>query len=751
MSNDNKPQNNNIFAIFSVAIISFLILIPIVNAIRIPLGTNNTGLVSIATIKKISPYTNYLRFLLFLAMPFLVAVIVANKKPDFVTRQWQFIKKVFGFLTDTKFYTVISFILLLSWAINRTYGYLSFPLDDTFHEGEYLGFLPNFLTQTKPFLNTVMIHGFGLNVLTSLIANKLATHSNVIALTRFFRMTQGLLTYLACFWLIWEIISSVKFNIPRRNIFLLFCAVFTFFDGFIFEIAKGIHQGRDVYLLVQLALTVRFFRMSSLNNLSRSEKFILPTLVGISLPLSILYVYDRAIYFILIYLVCCALAIFLDQKFSRDWLIGSGFGIVTSSVALVIILGVDQVLAILSQISYWGRYGRYMTFIPLPSLSLESLPIWRSFTFLSLVIILGCIYLFLEYQKYSNLKELCANNCLIIILLFSSLVYSRIALDRSDYGHVAPGALMSVFLLTLICVNLFKEQIENFKLTLHYWVTLLIISLAILNPFFRPYNAYLNLDAIQKTYQISDTNIIKKDYLDAFNTLKPEIDKLSCFYGLTSEGLWYYLFQKPSCSRFIYVYYAQPQFAQKLVVSELKEKKPGLILFTNDFWSNAVDGIQVSDSASIIYQYFLEKYKPYRVIGSHWFWNQRNKKLTFIKNQGIINNGYIDSVVPEKIKRRHSVPLSGWAVLPKQVRSADAVYISYGSQNKLIAVARVNAARPDVAKVLANDAYTQSGWSVLLPIKTLPTGNNVLRVWSYDAKGEQLQQIGKDINMNLVD
>ncbi len=751
MSSDNKPENTNIFAIFSVAVISFLILIPIVNAIRIPLGTNNTGLVSIATIKKISPYTNYLRFLLFLAVPFLVAVIVASKKPDFVTRQWQFIKKIGRFLIDTKFYTVFSFILLLSWAINRTYGYLSFPLDDTFHEGEYLGFLPNFLTQTKPFLNTVMIHGFGLNVLTSLIANKLATHSNVIALTRFFRMTQGLLTYLACFWLIWEIISSAKFNIPRRNIFLLFCAVFTFFDGFIFEIAKGIHQGRDVYLLVQLALTIRFFRMLLSNNLSRAEKLILPTLIGISLPVSILYVYDRAIYFILIYLVCCALAIFLNQKFSRDWLIGSGFGIVTSSVALIIILGVDQVLAILSQISYWGRYGRYMTFIALPSLDWESLPIWRSFTFLTLVIILGAIYLFLEYQKYCNLKEFCANNSLIIILFFSSLVYSRIALDRSDYGHVAPGALMSVFLLTLICVNLFKQQIENLKLTLHYWVTLLIISLAILNPFFRPYNAYLNLDAIQKTYQIPDTNIIKKDYLDAFNSLKPEIDKLSCFYGLTSEGLWYYLFQKPSCSKFIYVYYAQPPLAQKIVVSEIEEKKPRLILFTNDFWSNAVDNIQVSDSASIIYQYFLEKYKPYTLIGSHWFWNQRNKKLSFIKNQGSIQNGYMDTVVPEKIKRRHSVPLGGWAVLPKQVRPADAVYISYGSQNKLIAVARVNGARPDVAKVLANDAYTQSGWSLLLPIKTLPTGNNVLRVWSYDAKGEQLEQIGKDININLVD
>ncbi|MFB2923107.1 hypothetical protein [Aerosakkonema funiforme] len=751
MSSENKPQNLKIFAIFAVAVISFLILIPIFDNLQIPLGANKTGLVSLATTKNISPYTNYIRFLIFLAVPFLIATIAVTRNQNFVERQWQFIKKGANFLINTRFYLVISFILLLSWAINRTYGYLAFPLEDTFHEGEYLGFLPNFLTQTKPFLSTFMIHGFGMNVFPSLIASKLATHSNIIALTRLIRMTLGFLTYLVCFWLIGEIISSVKLNIPRRNIFIIYCAIFTFFDGFIFEIAKGIHQGRDLYLLLQITLTVRFFRQALSSKLSRAEMLILPTLIGLSIPVSILYVYDRAVYFIAIYAVCCALTLVLDKKFSRAWLSNSGLGLLCSAIALVIILGFDQVSALLSQIAYWARYGRYMTFIAMPSFSLENLPIWRPFIFLILVIILGAIYLFVEYQNNPKLKELCEQNCLLIILLFSSLIYARIALDRSDYGHVAPGALMTVFLLAYLSVHLCKDQINNFKTTPHKLATLVIVSLAVLSPFFNPYIAYLTVDGMQKSYQIPDEKIIKNDYLQAYKTLQPEIEKLSCFYGLTSEGFWYYLFQKPSCSKFSYAYYAHPPVAQAQVVSDIDRQKPKLILMSNDASSNAIDGIHVSEGASIIYQYFLDKYKPYIAVGSHWFWQQRNQNFTFIKTQANIRNGYIDTPVPEKIKRRNTLALSGWAILPKQGRSADAVYITYGEQNKPIAVARVNVPRPDVAKTLANNAYTQSGWNLLIPTKILPKGNNLVRVWSYDTKSEQLHQIGQDININLVD
>ena len=95
--------------------------------------------------------------------------------------------------------------------------------------------------------------------------------------------------------------------------------------------------------------------------------------------------------------------------------------------------------------------------------------------------------------------------------------------------------------------------------------------------------------------------------------------------------------------------------------------------------------------------------------------------------------------------------LSGWTVFHQQGKPADAVYLSYGSDNKLIAANRVNISRPDVAKELSNDAYNQSGWTVNIPTTVLPIGNNILRVWGYDQGRDRLVQLGDDINIKVLD
>lgn len=757
MSNPPRPQQPNILTIFVRAVIFFIILLPLATSIKIPLFSDKTGIISFSTINKISPYTNYLKIFILLFLPSLLAILSVNYQFNFLKAQWQRIKPKLKFLNAPKLWTVIGVILISSWIVNKSFIYLGFPLEDSFHEGEFLGFLPNFIFLKKPFLNSFMVHGFGINVLPSLVAWHVGDRSSLIALARLFRVIEGLFIYVGCFWIIWEIVSSVKLPIRRQFIFIFACGLFTTFDTVLFEIPKGIHQGRDLFFVWQVALLIRYFRLEITQNseLNKTQKFILPILVGASLPLSLLYVYDRAAYFILLYIFSCALAIFIGKTFSKHWLLRSALGLVASAVAIVIILGFDQTGAILSHLFYWARYGRYMFFLPFPPFNIENTTLWRCLIFDILVKNFAFIYLYWQYKQNTDLRKTCLNNWLIIIILFGSLVYTRITIERSDYGHVAPAALMGMLLFICIGLNLLatsaSERLTKFIHASVPKIGVFSLIVILLNPALNPYYAYfIYFDAVKNSYRIPDTQIVTKEYLEAYDRLKPQLDKLSCFFTMTSEGLWYYLVGKPSCTKFGNIYYAQATAAQQEVVSDLDRTKPKIILLSNNMWSNAMDGVPVAASASIVYQYLLSNYKPYALIGSQWFWIQQDRKFTFTKNNQI-RNGYVDTQLPEKMSKTNTLVLSGWAILPKQGKPADAVYLSSGSDNKLVAVAKVNDPRPDVSKILSNNNYTQSGWKLVLPTKILPTGDNLLRVWAYDAKSQQLQQLDKNIKIQLVD
>src|SRR3712207_8788263 len=78
------------------------------------------------------------------------------------------------------------------------------------------------------------------------------------------------------------------------------------------------------------------------------------------------------------------------------------------------------------------------------------------------------------------------------------------------------------------------------------------------------------------------------DYAAAAARVRPELRArgADCFFTLTSEGVWYYLLELPSCSRFHHVVYARTDRKSTRLNSShanssyavfcLKQKKPGL-------------------------------------------------------------------------------------------------------------------------------------------------------------------------------
>lgn len=747
MSNGNNFQKVKLAVAFSISILSFLFLIPIVVSIHIPLERTNSGIVSLASTTTTSPYTNYVKFLILLSVPSLIGIIVLNIKQELISKYWQTVTNItrepLVLFCDTGFYTALTFILILLWAVNKNYDYLNWILTDTFHEGEYLGFLPNFLTLENPFLRSFMIHGFGLDVWASLMASKVSnyTSTNIIALTRFFRMSQGLIGYLSCYWIIWELVSSIKLNISRRTIFLLSSIVFTVLDGAYYRYFTGVFTGRDTFFIFQLALTIRFFRIVNISKSRKIEKLLLPILVGASLPVSFIYVYDRAAYFLLVYLFVCTLSICFGRSFVSSFLIKSIFGSTISLLLILVVLGFKQTSEILSQVLFWIHYGRYISFNPLPS-DASSLFAWIDFAPATLTLIFTVLYLKVTYEKVAHLNIFLRNNSLLLILLFSSLMYMRIAIDRpnsSDY--VGSGSLISALLLIYlslnVLINYFQGQIDQLvilpiarQLTVTFTILFVLLH-QVLNPF----TSLEKLVRVHTSYKTPDAAIVRPDLIQAYEKLKPEVNQSSCFFTLTQEGFWYYLFKKPSCSKFGVLFYARTIKAQETVIREVNTQKPNIILFSSTTRSSTFDGIQTADAVPIIYRYFLKHYHPYTLEASQWFWQRNDKKLVFTKDKSQRYFGRIDTVLGERVLRGTPVSLTGVAGFGDLSKTAEAVYISYGEDNQLIEVTKVD-----------KDAK----WAVPIPTISLPLGKSLIRVWSYATGSSQLVQISEDIKIDLV-
>ena len=749
-----KPKlKPNPIAVLGIVLISWIAIVPVVNGIALPLEEEARSIVSYTSIENLSPYTDYLKFFLLLLFPSLVAAIALKLKPQF----WQNIYRIVLSLFTRKkpvlalaialatFWTIyVSFIFVADWGVPDWNS----AVIDPFHEGEYFGLLPNFTKLDRPFLGTFFIHGFGLDALPSLIADCLATENNTIALTRFFYSVENAIACLAYFWLIWEIVGSVKLKAYQIQVFAIALIFFCVLENFIYKT----YGGRDAVFMMQLALVVRYFRIAVPPVFSGSKQpIILAILVGASLPLSFLHTYDRAAYFVPVYLVASALTIAFSKQNLRVWIGGSGLGILLGLLLEIAILGIAQVIEIFQQVAYWSEYGKYVAFLPLRDIELNyfSFLDWFGILFLSSVL----VYLIWDYWISHPKRDFFIQNHLTLVLLVASLTYMRILVDRSP-GRGPFAATVTVFLLVYLMLKLYQTYFEapviegTIAPTTQLFFVLLIIAAIAAEPGFHIFNYGDRVQEYFESLRKPDTELLQPHYLEAWETLQPEIDRQSCFYTLTSEGLWYYLFDKPSCSKINYLYYVRPLETQDAVIREIEETQPNIILLTNSMWSNAIDGVPILDSASRVYQYFLQNYQPYRSISDHWFWQRRSQNITFdpVASNTLGSADTLCYTPPDcrltanleelEIDMGDTASLNGWTTLSPNGQPVDAVYLSYGEENRLVSAARIN---PDLR------------WTLTIPTMSLPEGDNIFRVWSYDRTQNKLVQIGSDLRVDLDD
>jgi hypothetical protein len=483
---------------------------------------------------------------------------------------------------------------------------LASPLTDSFHEGEWLGFLPAF-SLPDPFRRVFLVHGFALNVMPAMIAKKVGYPGSGIVCARAVRKLLDLLAWgLGIAHLI-----VVDRSIAGRSSTSVGAA---FWALLLLLLSPAVVQtdARFAFCFLQsllmLGLVVRADRQPWATCLA--------ALIGLSLPLGFLFNYLLALVMLPAAVTSLAIAGNQGRGSLRKCALSMAFGVALGVGLLGAAIGWTAVNETAEQVTYWVRFGARIWSKP-------AYGWWNVTLFWLLAVSLGFPTAFLLLGLRAGERILKKEGVLLYLLVFSGLV-TLSQVRRSEEFHLpwacfAVGILLFGFLCRLAVVR-GREPPPN-RILCGGLGLALFISMT---------SGKLNLDqlfvrvsALSKEMATADADLLDREDAEALRFLRSHLNSDDCFFTLTSEGTWYYFLDVPSCSRFHQLTQARTWQAQREVVSNLEATKPPLILYANEGWWNRIDGIPARKAHPMVFSYVDQHYEPYRKIGEHEIWRRR--------------------------------------------------------------------------------------------------------------------------------
>lgn len=625
--------------------------------------------------------------------------------------------------------------VLIVWILNAEYVPLGGIVRDLFHEGEYLGLAPAILQSHQSFTSVFYIHGWGMDALPELLARSWGWHEHGIAGVRFLRMLESSLAWLGCAWVLSELLRLTR----GRSSWAAFTGLLILFllvrnDFYVLTLRRTV-------ALFQLAGILAFFRCNRGRKMPAYFNALGAILLGASVPLGFLYNYSEASSILILFLLAAGLAVVLERKAMLVFWGGGLCGMGLAGLLLLVWLGPEQVGAMSRQLAYWARYGREIWFTPI-NLSQQTTAF---FWVMVLTQGLAVAHLVISASRAATFKGLLDKEWLVILLLAAALLGNRVGLDRAMEHHLGGGSLSSTFLLMTLGLSwLQKLRAEagsapsggeqRAARILALGAMGLLTGFAVSKGVLKNSNLLdpgLALQHVQETvrqFGTKDEETLPTSYRRALLALGPDVAHSRSFYTLTSEGLWYYLFNKPSSSEFHQLSYARSPQAQGEVIRALQATPPELLLVS----SKAQFDLEPRDATPLVYGYALEHYRPYRKVGDCWFWKRAPQALRISDgNRELAVSGSFTEVKEDGVLPAHW--LAGSLKLPPQAQGRDSLrlYASQGETGKLVGMSELPL-RPTHAA--GETAY----WKINLPI-SMPRDR--VRVWWYDPPSDHLNPV----------
>ena len=171
--------------------------------------------------------TNYIQFLILFLIPSISALFLYRFEFKVI---WGFYnsvarlsQKIFLASVENKERVLITAVILF-WTFNlMEHSFFKNLVEsknpfhgpfDPYHEGEKIGFLYTFLSNSEALKEMLIMHGYITEVLTPYLAYLVAPENYAVMGYRFLHTLQTLLAWLGVIWVIWEI---VRFTAKKEN------------------------------------------------------------------------------------------------------------------------------------------------------------------------------------------------------------------------------------------------------------------------------------------------------------------------------------------------------------------------------------------------------------------------------------------------------------------------------------------------------------------------------------------------------
>ena len=95
-------------------------------------------------------------------------------------------------------------------------------------------------------------------------------------------------------------------------------------------------------------------------------------------------------------------------------------------------------------------------------------------------------------------------------------------------------------------------------------------------------NIFNSKSSIEKLIKYDDKEYIDKDYYQLINYYKKLTINDSCITIFTNEAALFYLLDKPSCSKYYFMWSSFPKNIQNNIIIDIKKEQPSFIIYKSE-------------------------------------------------------------------------------------------------------------------------------------------------------------------------
>lgn len=483
---------------------------------------------------------------------------------------------------------------------------------DNFHAGEQLSGGSEFLAGKEPYSEMFFLRGAGVDAVIPAAVFSLFGRSIGV-----FIIAMDVLELLAIFS--FSVLLAYLIKNPLKYVTLL--------SLFYMSAATSLVQFRDVFAWIVIGLLFLVFT----EKIRSVYKYVGLAAIGFISSFTLFISIDRGVMLLALAVLLMVTLLFIESdaknvyrfnktawKRNRDSFIVAA-GIIVGFGVPGLMLGTDGFAAFVTMTFVdIPAFGGLLVSQPLPVLFSDKYLFWAP---VFVAVTTGHLLIKLYGTKAAaNLNMFVP---LVLIFVFAVLCLkvgsNRIHLAKMA-SVTAPLYLIAILVLGVAIVYAYKHRQELSKLAIPIVLAVITLGAAAqldaTKLFYTATYTRAQLSQYKNTVHRSDDSLISPETKQMKDYIISKTNNDDYIFAFTADPVYYYLTDRRNPSRFSITWFADPQPYTNELLCDLKARKPKLIIYTEQTWMDAPDGIAIKDRVPEVDVWIRENYPQEKHIGT---------------------------------------------------------------------------------------------------------------------------------------